>query len=496
MIARPLIFRVKGTQVADDFDYMRRDNEKAIDDYWTSSFRSVDNLPGYHPYVIGIYSAAGLTYALNKFTTTIAAGYVDVLRIGDGVQAGGWGYGQDALRLLTLVGPAAGSIRNELGLVAAVDETSQVGNCTWIAGTRALRLTGVKHYARLGDLAKAAGMTVGETGGAYVDDLLMPLSNLGAEVRQVRNLSSITEVFEEAGRNPNGIVMFSVKWPRGGHTLLAQRIGPGMLRIIDRSGRVVSSLADLEDLYSGISQATVYGTAAVVQNAKIVTLLNTAPSLLNIFAVEVQSVGLVASPARAPIVVLKTDKQLLEGWWWVRVRQNEWIYHFQSDGIVRWRDPYNLRAGKGVWKASSDGIEISWAPASTTKERWKVPVSTSNQGGDYTDKAGTTDLTAMKFDIFGQIQSQMEGKWKVRVDKWTWIYQFDATFGVRWTDFYNLSVGGRGSWELLKDSILTTWSPASTTIEQWYLPLDAETVKGKATMGGRKLDLEAEKIVT
>jgi hypothetical protein len=149
-----------------------------------------------------------------------------------------------------------------------------------------------------------------------------------------------------------------------------------------------------------------------------------------------------------------------------------------------------------VWKASSDGIEISWAPASTTKVRWKVPVSTSNPGGDYTDKAGTTDLTAMKFDIFGKIQSQMEGKWKVRVDKWTWIYQFAAGFGVRWTDFYNPSVGGRGSWELLKDSILTTWSPASTTIEQWYLPLDAEKVKGKASMGGRKLDLEAEKIVT
>jgi hypothetical protein len=251
------------TEWANAFDKVKQDNEKALDSWlqeWVATTLQ-DDSPWYRN--AAIYTTAGTAYAVNKLSTEVLGGFVDVLRLGDGVKEGGWGYGKDALRLLILAGPALRVGRYGIALVAAVDETAQVGNCSWIAGTRALRMTGTKHYARLGDLARATGITIPETGGAFVNDLLFPMNNLGAEVRQLGTLSSIDEVFNAARVNPNGVVMFSVEWRLGGtgakvgHTLLATRGPFGVMRIIDRSGRVVSSLAELESSYSGIGQASV-----------------------------------------------------------------------------------------------------------------------------------------------------------------------------------------------------------------------------------------------
>lgn len=36
----------------------------------------------------------------------LGAGFVDVLRVGEGVKKGGWGYAEGALRVVSLAGPA------------------------------------------------------------------------------------------------------------------------------------------------------------------------------------------------------------------------------------------------------------------------------------------------------------------------------------------------------------------------------------------------------
>jgi hypothetical protein len=88
------------TEIADWFDNTRRDNEQLIDSVlqpWVASTLD-DGSPWYRN--VAVDTGAGLGYALNKFTTTVAAGFVDVLRIGDGVSpalgrracTGQWGW--------------------------------------------------------------------------------------------------------------------------------------------------------------------------------------------------------------------------------------------------------------------------------------------------------------------------------------------------------------------------------------------------------------------
>src|SRR5262249_22209299 len=148
-----------------------------------------------------VYTVSGLAYGINTLSTEVLGSFVDVLRLGDGVREGGWGYGRDVLRLLVIAGPTLRVARYGITLVAAVDEAPQIGNCTWVAATRALRMTGVKHYARVGDLAQAAGVSgVADTGGAFVNDLLPPLKAVGAEAKPLGNFSSMSQVIEAAAK--------------------------------------------------------------------------------------------------------------------------------------------------------------------------------------------------------------------------------------------------------------------------------------------------------
>ena len=297
------------TEVADWFDKTRVENEKWIDSElqpWVAT-TLYDDSPWYRN--VGIYAASGTLYALNKFTTTVAAGFVDVLRLGDGVQEGGWGYGKDALRLLMVVGPALRGARWAVSLVAAVDETPLVGNCSWIAATRMARWAGFQPFAALGDVAKAAGLGgIGETGGAFADELLPALKNLGGSAKFVtKELQSVADVAKVVAENPNGATMFSVQWQMAGknvgHTLYAVRNFLGGMSIIDRSGRAVKSLLELEDLYTGIGSAKVYGTSIVVDSSLIVRSIGTIPTISNIISQaisghepEAQSSGSIATP--------------------------------------------------------------------------------------------------------------------------------------------------------------------------------------------------------
>jgi hypothetical protein len=201
-----------------------------------------------------------------------------------------------------VTGRAAGAGRFGLALVAEVDEFSNMGNCRWVAATRALRMTGVKHYATLGDLMRASGLTMpAEMGGAFADEVVPALRLLGADARVVVEAAdSMDTVVKAANADPSGVIMFSVeRTPPGtaqsvGHTLLAQRQLFGGVKLLDRSGKVLfDTLTQVEAVgYEGISTARVYGPAVAVQNTLAVQILGVAPTLANSLAVEVKSVAI------------------------------------------------------------------------------------------------------------------------------------------------------------------------------------------------------------
>jgi len=291
------------TEVADWFDKTRADNDAWIDrglQPWVAT-TLYDDSPWYRN--VGVWTAAGVLYALNKFTTKVASGFVDVLRLGDGFKEGGWGYGKDALRLLMVVGPALRGARYLTTLVPAVDTSPTVGNCSWVAATRLLRLTGVKPLAELRNVAPWMGFEVSETAGIWPEELAPALRHLGAEAKTVdlvaeasRTSGSVISTEEALAKvvsaNPNGAVMFSVNWQMGGrpvgHTLIAVRNFFGGMTIIDRSGRAVKTLAELEEAskfgpgYPSIGQAVIDAEGVVIQNSAVVRSLGTIPTLTNI----------------------------------------------------------------------------------------------------------------------------------------------------------------------------------------------------------------------
>lgn len=289
------------TKVADWFDQTRQDNDKWIDSElqpWVASTLYEDS-PWYRN--AAVYAGAGVLYSVNKLTTTVASGFVDVLRLGDGAAEGGWGWGKDALRLLMILGPAARGLRWAAALVPAVDETKTMGNCGWIAATRLARWTSIKPLSTLGDLVKAAGLSsVTETGGLKaVDELAQPLENLGVRTRIVGNVKSMQDVAELAAKNPNSAVMFGVRWvkPSGqqaGHVLYAVRNVFGGLTIVDRSGAYASSLAELEmgaKYLAGIGQGLVADTAVVADNSAVITALGTLPTAANLVSTAAKDLG-------------------------------------------------------------------------------------------------------------------------------------------------------------------------------------------------------------
>src|ERR1700751_4126575 len=157
----------KFTELANGFDKLVKDDEHFLDDVFTDLMTDAQN-PQSSWYGNALrYVAVGAGYSTFKLSTVVAKGFVDVLRIGDGVQEGGWGYAKDGLRLLMIVGPALRGGRMLLSQVASVDATATIGNCGWIQAARALRMTGVKHFAQLADILGGAG----KAGVAYTPGL-------------------------------------------------------------------------------------------------------------------------------------------------------------------------------------------------------------------------------------------------------------------------------------------------------------------------------------
>jgi LysM repeat protein len=261
-----------------------------IADWWDeqhrSSKRELDEFVDQHPNWFGVIVAGTTATAMD-----LGAGLVDVLRLGEGAAEGGVkGFAQDGLRLLQLA-PAVGKLSRFALARVVVDPGG--GICTWVSAAKALRQVGVKAFASVEDLAQAGGLqSIKALGGAFVDTLTPILKRLGARVLLLGRPANLEAV--NAAVRGDGVVLFSVQWSRAGkmvgHTLYAFKNSVGRILYADRTGAVVSSLQELEKVYSGIGGAKVYGTAAFLQGPRIL-LANG----LAVLGIEVRA-QLVANP--------------------------------------------------------------------------------------------------------------------------------------------------------------------------------------------------------
>ena len=68
-----------------------------------------------------------------------------------------------------------------------------------------------------------------------------------------------------------------------------------------------------------------------------------------------------------------------------------WIYTFNADGTVTWRDPGTGQGGNGKWQIASKVTRFTWAN-STTTETWNAPTTLN-------ERTGTTNMKGTVYDI-------------------------------------------------------------------------------------------------
>ena len=273
------------TQIADGWDRLREEDGRFLDEQFTSWTKHAldhsDDPEWYSPLRnVAIYTGVGLGYATWTLSTSVATGFIDTLRLGDGVQEGGWGYGKDALRLLVFAGPALRLGRLGLSRLASIDAFPATGTCAWVAAAKALRMTGVKHFARVEDLAKSAGVFAPNFPAvtSIAGVVLQYIRQLGGVARSIPGTAPAGAV-EKAlatavAKNPNAVIMFGVRWNQAGknlgHAMIALR-HLGRTVILDRTGKIVTALKDLP--YTGIATATL-DEMVLIENATAATVIS------------------------------------------------------------------------------------------------------------------------------------------------------------------------------------------------------------------------------
>lgn len=197
----------------------------------------------------------------------LGAGFVDVLRFGEGVAQGGWrGYGADALRLLTILGPLgrAGGMLSRFAhlrlLRIAAKPTGMTGPCTFQAANNATVLTKFKPMSYFITVQDAAGAVNKPLAGlakagaryklaAWIDDLIPFLRSQGARIRLITDQKTIQGVSALAQQG-DGVVVFAIKAPRSGgktfvHSIIAVRDELGRVKFADYGGKLYNSVAEL-----------------------------------------------------------------------------------------------------------------------------------------------------------------------------------------------------------------------------------------------------------
>jgi hypothetical protein len=248
-----------------------------------------------NPNLFGVIVATGVSTAMQ-----VGAGTVDVLRFGEGMAEGGLkGFGKDALRGLSIagtLGKGAKLVQSFAGARAArLIKNSPGPICGWVSITKALRQTGNKTYMAVSDLLAEDAMAseLPKLGGSYMVQRVAKLRELGAKVVDSLKVPAEVEELRSMVPRDGSVVMFGVRWQKDsknvGHALYAFYDYLGRFRIADRSGLVVSSLRELEELkpgYGAIGSAVPQSVALL----KNVFMKCVGPKGLATIAMEVQAI--------------------------------------------------------------------------------------------------------------------------------------------------------------------------------------------------------------
>jgi Putative peptidoglycan binding domain len=334
---------------ANEWDQQKRISEKILTEW-------VQDNPQW--WAVGI--AATVQTAMD-----MGAGMVDVLRFGEGAAKGGiTGYGQDALRLLMLLGPLgkAGGVANRLltpllrsgNLRFAVQVAGVDGPCTFQAVNNAIALTEGKNmfaskslFVTVSDMAAGVGtrlskLTKAASGeyqlGAWIDELVPFLRRAGMRVREAKGLTQVNEVAQVAQKE-TGPVIFAIrstvrnaagKTEEILHSVLASRTPMGAVRFADYGGKFVKTLEELVenlgygkpvsiDLYQSGSSATVINGARITGEMAMKVFKGAFLVIEGLVAIETKENGVeFAAPAvfvasGAPQRESGTDQEVVKG---------------------------------------------------------------------------------------------------------------------------------------------------------------------------------------
>lgn len=282
------------TEVADWFERKRSNTDKILDK-WVEDSR----------YDQGVMILASTTKAF----TTVGAGVVDLLRLGDGIQQGNLkGVGTDALRLVAVFpfGRAAKILKSAKGIsLAKVIVDTGGPNCFWVASAKAFAQISHRHkgnlFAGVEDIAKALHMSMETLW--KIPNLITGISYLrkvGAKVGKVVRVSTSKEIAQITPYD-GSVVMIAVRVMKegkviGGHAIYSFRNPVGLVRFMDRtvgriskSGRqgVYKSIEDIAPMYG--ASAIVPYEAAVINNVFVKSIALDVPKLV------VPLLGVVAS---------------------------------------------------------------------------------------------------------------------------------------------------------------------------------------------------------
>jgi hypothetical protein len=257
-------------KIADLFDMTHEENKKYLGDQFQDW---VDN--AYKEYgdgwrFKGVAATAATLDALHTFSGAVASGFLDTLRVGEGVKEHtAWGVVKDGLRVMTV----ASGVSKVVRLSAAAVEIGGPASCTVSSSAKAAALSGreVLHTAfenlaeELGGAAKVSAEDFGGTRSPL--QLIDGLRKLGGRItgKEVESLEDVVEL----AKNTRAPVIFGYTWKTaratGAHTMVAFRDLFGRVKFADQLGRIASELPGFE---TGI-----FPRAAVVHDAAIVKTL-------------------------------------------------------------------------------------------------------------------------------------------------------------------------------------------------------------------------------
>jgi len=190
-----------------------------------------------------------------------------------------------------------------------------------------------------------------------------------------------------------------------------------------------------------------------------------------------------------PIVYVKTGVENIYGWWWFNMDGGIWCYYFARNKTVRWYDIFNHRNGQGKWAAKADFVEVVWNTG--TRETWPFEILPTNQKGTSTKASGkASEFTAIR--VWDDYISKIAGRWRMDCDdRWIWNIDFTPDGNVKWSDYYNPSENGQGTWHLTRDGVYVMW--ASGSRDNWIFSAAGNEASGKAMVAGKPYPFEAAK---